>query len=150
MAVAYTTQNRALTVSLSGELDHHRVKGVIRELEGEIDRLLPQQLVVDCAGVTFMDSAGIAILLRLWQRMEELGGVSTSGTCRSSRGGCSGRRAWPGSSPPNPSRKGVTHSHADHQVHQPGQPGLSLPVGQRGLCPQRSGVLCGAVGPHPG
>ena len=66
MAVAYTTQNRALTVSLSGELDHHRVKGVIRELEGEIDRLLPQQLVVD--------SAGIAILLRLWQRMEELGG----------------------------------------------------------------------------
>ena len=51
MAVAYTTQNRALTVSLSGELDHHRVKGVIRELEGEIDRLLPQQLVVDCAGV---------------------------------------------------------------------------------------------------
>lgn len=74
MAVAYTTQNRALTVSLSGELDHHRVKGVIRELEGEIDRLLPQQLVVDCAGVTFMDSAGIAILLRLWQRMEELGG----------------------------------------------------------------------------
>ena len=75
MAVAYTTQNRALTVSLSGELDHHRVKGVIRELEGEIDRLLPQQLVVDCAGVTFMDSAGIAILLRLWQRMEELGGT---------------------------------------------------------------------------
>ena len=69
MAVAYTTQNRALTVSLSGELDHHRVKGVIRELEGEIDRLLPQQLVVDCAGVTFMDSAGIAILLRLWQRL---------------------------------------------------------------------------------
>ena len=66
MAVAYTIQNRALTVSLSGELDHHRVKGVIRELEGEIDRLLPQQLVVDCAG--------IAILLRLWQRMEELGG----------------------------------------------------------------------------
>ena len=74
MAVAYTIQNRALTVSLSGELDHHRVKGVIRELEGEIDRLLPQQLGVDCAGVTFMDSAGIAILLRLWQRMEELGG----------------------------------------------------------------------------
>ena len=113
MAVAYTIQNRALTVSLSGELDHHRVKGVIRELEGEIDRLLPQQLVVDCAGVTFMDSAGIAILLRLWQRMEELGEASTSGTCRSSRGGCSGRRAWPGSSPPNPSRKGVTHSHAE-------------------------------------
>ena len=80
MAVAYTTQNRALTVSLSGELDHHRVKGVIRELEGEIDRLLPQQLVVDCAGVTFMDSAGIAILLRLWQHPHP-GPAGAAGTC---------------------------------------------------------------------
>ena len=77
MAVAYTTQNRALTVSLSGELDHHRVKGVIRELEGEIDRLLPQQLVVDCAGVTFMDSSGIAVVMRVRQRVRDLGGAVT-------------------------------------------------------------------------
>ena len=77
MAVAYTIQNRALTVSLSGELDHHRVKGVIRELEGEIDRLLPQQLVVDCAGVTFMDSSGIAVVMRVRQRVRDLGGAVT-------------------------------------------------------------------------
>lgn len=74
MAVAYTTHNRMLTVSLSGEIDHHRVKGLVRELEREIDEVLPSQLIVDCAGITFMDSSGIAVLLRLWQRMEELDG----------------------------------------------------------------------------
>ena len=74
MAVAYTTHNRMLTVSLSGEIDHHRVKGLVRELEREIDEVLPRQLSVDCAGITFMDSSGIAVLLRLWQRMEELDG----------------------------------------------------------------------------
>lgn len=75
MAVAYTTHNRMLTISLSGDIDHHRVKGLVRELEQEIDEVLPRQLMVDCSGITFMDSSGIAVLLRLWQRMEELGGT---------------------------------------------------------------------------
>ena len=63
MPVAYTTHNRILTVTLSGELDH------------AIDEVLPRQLIVDCAGITFMDSSGIAVLLRLWQRMGELDGT---------------------------------------------------------------------------
>ena len=75
MSVAYTTHNRMLTVALKGDIDHHRVKGLIRDLEREIDEVLPRQLIVDCAGLTFMDSSGIAVLLRLWQRMEELEGT---------------------------------------------------------------------------
>lgn len=74
MAVAYTTQNRALTVSLSGELDPPSGEGGHSGAGGG-DR--PPAAPAACGGlrgVTFMDSAGIAILLRLWQRMEELGG----------------------------------------------------------------------------
>ena len=67
MAVAYTTHNRMLTVALSGDIDHHRVKGLVQDLEREIDEVLPRQLIVD--------SSGIAVLLRLWQRMEELAGT---------------------------------------------------------------------------
>lgn len=74
MSVAYATHNRILTISLSGEIDHHRVKGLLQELMEEVDATLPRKLTVDCAGVTFMDSSGVAILLRLWQRMEALGG----------------------------------------------------------------------------
>ena len=41
MAVAYTTHNRMLTVALSGDIDHHRVKGLVQDLEREIDEVLP-------------------------------------------------------------------------------------------------------------
>ena len=75
MAVAYTTHNRRLTVALSGDIDHHRVKGLVQDLDQEIDEVLPRELIVDCTGITFMDSSGIAVLLRLWKKMEELEGT---------------------------------------------------------------------------
>lgn len=74
MAVASSTNHRALTISLAGEIDHHRAKAVMQDIEQEIDEVLPRELLVDCRGITFMDSSGIAVLLRLWRRMEELGG----------------------------------------------------------------------------
>lgn len=75
MSVAYATHNRMLTISLSGDIDHHRVKGLLQNLDQELDEVLPRQVVVNCSGVTFMDSSGIAILLRLRQRMEALSGT---------------------------------------------------------------------------
>lgn len=75
MAVAYTAQNRRLTVALSGEIDHHRVRGLLEDLDRELDEVLPHTLEVDCSRITFMDSSGIAVLLRLWKRMEALGGT---------------------------------------------------------------------------
>ena len=42
-----------------------------------IERTLPLSLVLDFSGVTFMDSSGIAVALRGWQRMRELGGAVT-------------------------------------------------------------------------
>lgn len=74
MSVAYAAHNRILTISLSGDIDHHRVKGLVRALEQEIDEVLPRQVVVNCSGVPFMDSSGIAVLLRLRQRMDALSG----------------------------------------------------------------------------
>ena len=43
-------------------------------LEREIERTVPMSLVLDFSGVTFMDSSGIAVALRGWQRMREVGG----------------------------------------------------------------------------
>ena len=74
MSVTFSAHNRDLTLFLSGEIDHHGIRGLVRELDLELDAVLPKDLTVDCAGVTFMDSSGIAVLLRLRQRMEALGG----------------------------------------------------------------------------
>ena len=80
MAVAYTTHNRILTVTLSGEIDHHRVKGVLQDLDQAIDEVLPRQLIVDCAGITFMDSSGIGVLLNRYKQMKA-GHTSFYGAC---------------------------------------------------------------------
>jgi stage II sporulation protein AA (anti-sigma F factor antagonist) len=43
-------------------------------LERSVERALPLTLLLDFSGVTFMDSSGIALVLRTARRMQELGG----------------------------------------------------------------------------
>lgn len=75
MDVIATAHERTLELKLHGELDHHGACGLLAKLEREIDTVLPSELVLDFRGVTFMDSAGIAVALRGWQRMRELSGI---------------------------------------------------------------------------
>ncbi len=74
MAVSCMSAQRELTVSLTGELDHHGAKQVMQELDKRMDRELPRRLSIDMGGVTFMDSSGIAVLLRAHRRMTQLQG----------------------------------------------------------------------------
>ncbi len=74
MPITVTGQGNALTASLSGEIDHHGAKTMMNELGELIARRLPRHLVLDLSGVTFMDSSGIAVLLRTLREMNRLGG----------------------------------------------------------------------------
>jgi len=68
------SSDRNLLLEFSGELDHHGARDAIRELELAIDAALPRKLIVDMAGVSFMDSSGIALILRACRKMQNLGG----------------------------------------------------------------------------
>ena len=57
MEMKYKAENRQLTITLTGELDHHAAKGLM-----------------DLGGLSFMDSSGIAVVLRAKRRMEALSG----------------------------------------------------------------------------
>lgn len=74
MPVICTEENRRLTASVSGELDHHGAKAVMEELDRRIDVALPKELTLDLSGLTFTDSSGIAVLLRAWRRMGQVRG----------------------------------------------------------------------------
>ena len=63
-----------LTVSLYGELDHHGAKKCMAEIERLIDAYLPKMCVLDMKGLGFMDSSGIAVVLKTLRRMDEIGG----------------------------------------------------------------------------
>ena len=74
MDVSAKHEGNQLELALKGELDHHGAKGLLTCLEQEIQRSLPLVLVLDFSGVTFMDSSGIAVVLRVKKRMEETDG----------------------------------------------------------------------------
>ena len=75
MDVTAKCEGKELEFQLQGALDHHGAKGLLTCLEREIERTLPMVLVLDFSGVTCRDSSGIAVALRGWQRMRELGGT---------------------------------------------------------------------------
>ena len=75
MEVAAKCEGRELELFLQGELDHHGAKGLLQRLDREIETALPLRLTLDFSAVTFMDSSGIAVLIRCKRRMDELGGT---------------------------------------------------------------------------
>lgn len=74
MEMEAKSADRNLLLTLTGEIDHHGARGGIHEMELAVDAALPRKLVLDLSGVTFMDSSGIALILRAQQRMQLLDG----------------------------------------------------------------------------
>ena len=74
MEIKSKSSDRNLLLEFYGEMDHHGARNALKEVELTIDAALPKTLVLDMSGVTFMDSSGIALILRAQQRMQLLDG----------------------------------------------------------------------------
>ena len=70
----YRIEERTVTLMITGELDHHTLRDISRELGQIIDIYLPKRLVFDMSAVRFMDSSGIALIIKAIRRMTELSG----------------------------------------------------------------------------
>lgn len=74
MKIRAESKNGVLRLILMGELDHHAAGGAMREINGILDRLLPVDCAIDLSSLSFMDSSGIAVILRVFRRMQLAGG----------------------------------------------------------------------------
>lgn len=74
MTVGSLFENGLLTIYLDGELDHHAAKKAVSFIEEKIDTHLPRETALDMRGLSFMDSSGIAVVLKTYRRMKEIGG----------------------------------------------------------------------------
>ena len=74
MEIRARDANRELLLEFSGDIDHPGARNALKEVEMAIDAALPRLLILDFSGVTFMDSSGIALILRSQQRMQLLEG----------------------------------------------------------------------------
>ena len=75
MPVTCREEQRRLTARVEGELDHHRAREVMGELDRRIDASMPWELTIDLGGLSFTDSSGIAVLLRAHRRMGQVQGA---------------------------------------------------------------------------
>ena len=64
MIVDYVKQDNLLTFKITEEIDHHWSEKIRRQVDNEIERYIPRKVVFDFDKVTFMDSAGIGMLIR--------------------------------------------------------------------------------------
>ena len=74
MPITIDKQNGATVISVRGEIDHHSARTIMENIDNTISSTLPMRLVLALSSVTFMDSSGIAVLLRALRQMDQLGG----------------------------------------------------------------------------
>ncbi len=63
-----------LTIYLIGELDHHEARSAMHRIEELLDEYIPRDCALNLAGLSFMDSSGIAVIIKISRRMSALGG----------------------------------------------------------------------------
>lgn len=72
--VSYQINERILTVTIFGEIDHHTAAGLRNEIDGLVRKYSPLCLILDFSRVDFCDSSGIAVVLGRYRLMKSLGG----------------------------------------------------------------------------
>jgi stage II sporulation protein AA (anti-sigma F factor antagonist) len=74
MKVFSEESNGCLRLSFLGELDHHGAKSAMKTIENLIDEYMPHDCIMDLSDLNFMDSSGIAVILRVHKRMKDVCG----------------------------------------------------------------------------
>ena len=74
MTIQYQQQDGELQVFLSGELGHHEAIQLMGRLGTLLEQHLPARTVLDLAGLEFMDSSGIAVVVQTARKCAAYGG----------------------------------------------------------------------------
>lgn len=76
MESRYDEEDNVLYISITEEIDHHTTEKVRRRMDNEITRFMPRKVVFDFSNVSFMDSAGIGLLIGRYKMAKLLGGTT--------------------------------------------------------------------------
>ena len=63
MESRYYETDKLLILKITEEIDEHTTKEIRRRADYEIERYMPKRVVFDFDSVTFMDSAGIGLII---------------------------------------------------------------------------------------
>ncbi len=74
MEVEYEKEQKTLKIEITEEIDHHYADKLRRKIDNEITRYMPRKTIFDFARVSFMDSAGIGMIIGRYKMMKLIGG----------------------------------------------------------------------------
>ena len=71
---SYEESGYFLRVRLKGDIDHHSAVAVRSGIDTLLYKIRPRRLYLDLAGVDFMDSSGLGLIMGRYALMKEIGG----------------------------------------------------------------------------
>ena len=74
MEIKFFEDQKLLIFKITEEIDECKVKEIRRRADYEIERFMPKRVVFDFDSVTFMDSAGIGMVIGRYKQAAMLGG----------------------------------------------------------------------------
>ena len=74
METRYYKMDKLLVFKISEEIDECSVKEIRRKADYEIERFMPREVIFDFDSVTFMDSAGIGMIIGRYKEANMFGG----------------------------------------------------------------------------
>ena len=73
MDVNYEKKDKLLLINITEEIDHHTTEKIRRRADYEIERYVPRKVIFDFNKVSFMDSAGIGLLIGRYKNARAIG-----------------------------------------------------------------------------
>ncbi len=74
MTISSSFSEGRLTIFLSGELDQHEARQTGESIAELLDDYLPRDCALDLSGLSFMDSSGVAVIVKANRHMRSIGG----------------------------------------------------------------------------
>lgn len=75
MESKYFNEEKLLVLRLTEEIDECSVQKIRRKADYEIERHMPKKVIFDFNSVSFMDSAGIGLIIGRYRIANMLGGI---------------------------------------------------------------------------
>lgn len=75
METKFYKKDKVLVFKITEEIDDNSVQKIRRRADYEIERYMPRKVIFDFNSVTFMDSAGIGLIIGRYRIANMLGGT---------------------------------------------------------------------------
>ena len=79
MESQFVKEDKLLILKITEEIDHHVAEKIRRMADNEITRYMPRKVIFDFNQVTFMDSAGIGLIMGRYKKVMDKGDITIVG-----------------------------------------------------------------------